>query len=60
MAINTIDRTAKQIVLTIQEYSLFAWRALVNLFRPPIYWSEFLIQSDVIGVGSTFIVCLAG
>ena len=60
MAINTIDRTAKQIVLSIQEYSLFAWRALVNLFRPPIYWSEFLIQSDVIGVGSTLIVCLAG
>jgi len=60
MAINTIDRTAKQIVLTIQDYSLFAWRAVLNLFRPPIYWSEFLIQSDIIGVGSTLIVCLAG
>ena len=60
MALKTIDQTAKQVVLTVQEYSLFAWRAFLNLFRPPIYWPEFLIQSDVIGVGSTLIVCLAG
>jgi phospholipid/cholesterol/gamma-HCH transport system permease protein len=60
MAINTIDRTAKQIVLTLQEYSLFAGRAFLNLFRPPIYWTDFLMQSDIIGVGSVPIVILSG
>jgi len=60
MATNRIDRTAKQIVLTLQDYSLFAGRALLNLFRPPIYWTDFLIQSDVIGVGSIPIVILSG
>ena len=60
MAINTIDRTAQQIVLIVQEYSLFAWRAVMNLFRPPIYWADFLIQSDIIGVGSFPIVLLSG
>jgi phospholipid/cholesterol/gamma-HCH transport system permease protein len=60
MAISAIDRTAKQIVLTVQEYSLFASRALLNLFHPPIYWTDFLIQSDIIGVGSLPIVFLSG
>jgi phospholipid/cholesterol/gamma-HCH transport system permease protein len=60
MAIDTIDRTIKQLVLTVQEYSLFAYRAVTSLFRPPIYWSEFPIQSDIIGVGSVSIVVLAG
>lgn len=60
MATNAIDRTAKQIVLTVQEYSIFASRAIVNLVRPPIYWTDFLLQSDVIGVGSIAIVLLSG
>ncbi len=60
MAFNRIDRTAKQIVLTIQDYSLFAWRSFRNLFRPPIYWSDFLMQADIIGVGSLSIVVLSG
>jgi phospholipid/cholesterol/gamma-HCH transport system permease protein len=60
MALPRIDRTAKQIVLTVQEYSLFAGRALLNLFRPPVYWTDFLLQSDIIGVGSLSIVVLSG
>ncbi len=60
MAFETIDRTAKKLVLTVQDYSLFATRAVLNLFRPPIYWSDFLLQSDIIGVGSASIVVLAG
>jgi phospholipid/cholesterol/gamma-HCH transport system permease protein len=60
MAIESIERTAKRLVLTVQDYSYFAARAFMNLFRPPIYWSEFLIQSDVIGVGSVPIVILTG
>jgi len=60
MATNAIDDTAKEIVLTVQEYSLFAWRAVLNLFRPPIYWTDFLLQSDIVGVGSVAIVLLSG
>lgn len=60
MALSNPEQTAKQIVLTVQEYSLFAWRALGNLFRPPVYWADFLLQADIIGVGSLPIVILAG
>ena len=44
----------------MQDYSLFAWRAVLNLFSPPIYWVDFLMQADIIGVGSAAIVLLAG
>ena len=60
MAIDTIEKTAKQIVLTVQDYSLFAHRAVMNLFHPPRYWVDFLLQCDIIGVGSTAIVLLSG
>jgi len=60
MALHRIDQTAKQIVLTVQDYSIFAGRAFLNLFQPPIYWTEFLLQSDIIGVGSLSIVVLSG
>ncbi len=60
MAFESIDRIAKQLVLTVQEYSLFAYRAVANLFSPPIYWVDMLLQAEIIGVGSTAIVLLAG
>jgi phospholipid/cholesterol/gamma-HCH transport system permease protein len=60
MPFDTIEKTAKQIVLTVQDYSLFSWRAAINLFSPPVYWVDFLLQSEIIGVGSTTIVLLAG
>ena len=60
MAFSKIDSTAKKLVLNIQEYSLFSWRALSNLFRKPVYWSDFLVQSDIIGAGSASIVLLSG
>jgi phospholipid/cholesterol/gamma-HCH transport system permease protein len=60
MALNRLDRTARQTVLTIQEYWLFAGRALLDLFRPPVYWNDLLLQSDIIGVGSATIVLLSG
>jgi phospholipid/cholesterol/gamma-HCH transport system permease protein len=60
MAFDRIASTAKKLILTVQDYSLFSWRAVTDLFRPPIYWPEFLIQADVVGVGSTSIVVLAG
>src|SRR5580692_11844095 len=60
MADNTIDRTAKQLVLTVQDYSLFAYQAAMNLFSPPRYWPDFLVQADIIGFGSATIVLLSG
>jgi phospholipid/cholesterol/gamma-HCH transport system permease protein len=60
MAIPLIDKTAKNLVFTVQDYSLFAWQAAANLFRPPVYWPEFLMQADIIGVGSATIVILSG
>ena len=60
MAIHSFNQTAKGIVLTLQDYSLFAYRAFMNLFRPPIYWTDFLVQSDIIGFGSLSIVVLSG
>jgi phospholipid/cholesterol/gamma-HCH transport system permease protein len=60
MATNRIDRTAKDIVFTVEEYSLFAWQALTNLFTPPRYWPDFMVQADIVGVGSAAIVLLSG
>src|SRR6516225_2294529 len=60
MAFQSLEQTAKNIVETVQEYSLFAFRGTINLFSPPVYWSDFLIQSDIIGVGSISIVLLSG
>jgi len=60
MALAQIDKTARRLVLTLQQYTLFVWQTLTNLFRPPIYWGDMLLQSDIIGVGSISIVILAG
>jgi phospholipid/cholesterol/gamma-HCH transport system permease protein len=60
MAIPLIEKTAKNFVFTVQDYSVFAYQAVLNLFRPPVYWVEFLMQSDIIGVGSMTIVLLSG
>ena len=60
MALERIDRTAKQLVLTVQDYTLFALRAVLNLFSPPVYWSDLILQADIVGVGSTTIVLFAG
>ncbi len=60
MPVHKIERIAKELVLTVQDYSLFAFRAVRNLFSPPIYWVDFLLQAEIIGVGSAAIVLLAG
>jgi len=60
MITDRIDRTSKELVLTVQDYSLFAHRAVMNIFRPPRYWTDFLMQSDIIGFGSAAIVVLSG
>ncbi len=60
MAIDALDRTAKNIVLTVQDYSLFAVRSVSNLTKPPRYWTDFLLQCNIIGVGSAAIVLMSG
>ncbi len=51
---------AKDKILAIQEYSMLAGRSLANLFRQPRYMSDWMMQADLIGVGSLSIVVLTG
>lgn len=44
----------------LQEISLLIWRAVLALFSPPRYFSEWIRQMDLIGVGSLPIVLLTG
>jgi phospholipid/cholesterol/gamma-HCH transport system permease protein len=60
MAIEAINRAAKNFVLTVQDYSLFALRAVLNFFSAPVYWTDIIQQADIIGVGSIVIVVFAG
>jgi phospholipid/cholesterol/gamma-HCH transport system permease protein len=50
----------KPSVLALQDFCILAGRALRNVFRPPHYESDILLQMDVIGVGSLPIVVLIG
>src|SRR5436190_5430236 len=51
---------AKDIVQSVQDYSLLAGRSLANLFRHPRYFADMFQQADLIGVGSLPIVVLTG
>lgn len=55
---------AKQTVLgyllVVQEFTLLCAHTIANVFRPPYYVRETIIQMDRIGVGSLFIVILTG
>jgi len=50
----------KELVLSVQDYSVLALRSLGNLFRPPRYMADMMQQADSIGVGSLPIVILTG
>src|SRR5580704_7268929 len=51
---------AKQVVASIQDYSILSWRAIANLFSRPRYWADIFTQMDSIGVGSMPIILLTG
>src|SRR5881275_1587615 len=51
---------AKDIVQSVQDYSLLAGRSLANLSRHPRYFADTIMQADLIGVGSLPIVVLTG
>jgi phospholipid/cholesterol/gamma-HCH transport system permease protein len=50
----------KPSVAALQDFCILAGRALRNVFRPPHYESDILLQMDIIGVGSLPIVILIG
>src|SRR5260370_30900369 len=51
---------AKQIIASVQDYSILSWRAIANLFSRPRYSADIYTQMDSIGVGSMPIVVLTG
>ena len=56
----SLELQIKRIVLAVQEFMVLSGRAIANLFRRPHYWSDVLVQMDIIGVGSLPIVALTG
>lgn len=54
------EQPLQRAVLVVQEFVLLSGRAIGNLFRRPHYWSDVVIQMDIIGVGSLPIVILTG
>ncbi len=50
----------KRPVETFQEFVLLSGRAFRNIFRSPHYADDILLQMDIIGAGSLFIVSLIG
>jgi phospholipid/cholesterol/gamma-HCH transport system permease protein len=55
-----IESAIKNVVWSVQEYTLYTWRAVLCLFSPPVYWTDTLVQADTIGAGSAGIVALTG
>jgi phospholipid/cholesterol/gamma-HCH transport system permease protein len=60
MPIFSVTDFAKEQVMAVQDYSLLAGRSISNLFTPPRYFSDTLLQADMVGVGSLPIVVLTG
>ena len=50
----------KRRILVVQEFTLLGLRAIANIWRPPVYWNDILVQMDIIGVGSLPITLLTG
>jgi phospholipid/cholesterol/gamma-HCH transport system permease protein len=57
-ALSVLGDALKRQVLAVQDYSLLALRSVLNLFMPPVYWTDTLEQMDSIGVGSLGIVVI--
>lgn len=49
----------KRPIFTLQDYVLLSGRAIADIFNPPVYWTDTLVQMDVIGVGSIPIIIAA-
>ncbi len=57
---NFLVDSVKGAVLAVQDFTLLGLTAVANLFRPPRYWGDMLVQMDIIGVGSLPITVLTG
>jgi phospholipid/cholesterol/gamma-HCH transport system permease protein len=44
----------------IQSYTFLSGRAIGNIFTPPRYWKELVIQMERVGIGSLTIIILTG
>lgn len=55
-----LEDFAKRNILAVQEFTLLAVQTIQNLFRPPHYPVDILLQMDYIGFGSLPIVVLTG
>ncbi len=60
LTLDQLESIAKRQLLAVQEYYLFCWQSVANLFRAPHYIADILTQADLIGVGSLPIVVLTG
>src|SRR5499427_2458522 len=60
IAMAYFEDAVKERVEAVQDFSLLAGRSLSNLFSPPRYYADTLLQADLIGVGSLPIVVLIG
>jgi phospholipid/cholesterol/gamma-HCH transport system permease protein len=49
----------KRPIFTLQDYVLLSVQAILDIFTPPLYWTDTLIQMDIIGVGSIPIIIAA-
>jgi phospholipid/cholesterol/gamma-HCH transport system permease protein len=56
----SLEGALQRRVWVVQEFILLASRAIAGIFRRPHYWSDIVIQMDIIGVGSLPIVILTG
>jgi phospholipid/cholesterol/gamma-HCH transport system permease protein len=55
-----VNDAIKTALVAVQDYSVLAWKSIVDIFSPPIYFRDLLDQMDVIGVGSLPIIVLTG
>lgn len=55
-----LGQAVKVGLLSVQEYLLLCWRAILALFSRPRYPADMLAQMDSLGVGSLSIIVLTG
>ena len=57
--ISHLGDTLKHPVFILQDYCILGIRSILNVFTPPVYWTDTLQQMDLIGVGSIPIIVVA-
>ncbi len=60
MPLKSPEMYVKQTIVAIQDYSILAGTAIVDVFTRPHYWDDIYSQMDSIGVGSMPIILLTG